>query len=239
MAIFGQTIVRDLFEWQNEDLCNNRNFTAVMSGESNIKHILLNPVCEQKKRVSGLEKKNEIDLSSLQHFDHFTKLFGNCFGDWVPIGKGCYQFVHLKKSVTQNEAEAICQEKGGHLVEINTPNENDDIRTYYMNNLITPPIKSFFHSFISSFVNIHSRTTGWWTGAFYNSSSDVWVWRQGEREMKFVNWHENNKHEVDTENCAAVYDDTENSVYQSFGWLSLPCQGRDDTSILLLPLCEK
>ena len=241
MAIFGTTIVHDLFEQQNVDLCNNRNFTAVKSGESNIKNILPNPACEQKKFVSSLENKNEhLELSSLQ-LEHFTKLFGNCYGDWVRIGNGCYQFVHLKKSVTQNEAEDICQAKGGHLVEINTLKENDDLTNYYMNNLITPPIKSIFHSFISSFVKIRPRPTGWWTGASYNSLSGDWSWCMWDvcKDMEFVNWHEKNKHEVDTENCAAVHDETENSFYQSFGWLSLPCQGREDVSILLFPLCEK
>ena len=243
VAVFGQSVVGDMSEWQNQDICNSRNFTAVMSGETKSEYILPNPACEQRKPGKGFDKKNEIiDLTSLDHFDQFTKLFGNCFGDWVTIGKGCYQFVKLTESVTQEEAQNICEEKGGNLVEINTLRESDDLTIYYMKHMVQQPVKSFFHSFFSNLVNMHSRPTGWWTGAEYNSSSGTWKWGKGGREMEFDNWHEFNKHEVATENCAVVYDDLRNSAHQSFGWLSLPCLGRGNSSsqdILLLPLCEK
>ena len=206
------------------DICSHTNYSIAGYGQ-----VLLNPACED----------SDDSLASLDHYDEYVSLYGDCVGDWVAVGQGCYQFIMLENSVDQVMAEVMCRERGGHLVEIDNDKESQDIIKYYTRHVLHKPRHSFLHSFLSHLVNIDTTPTGWWTGARYNNSSGAWVWGSSGARLEFDNWHDFNKHKEDSENCAVIYDDSENTFYQSFGWVSLPCSGSATQDILTLPLCEK
>ena len=65
-------------------------------------------------------------------------------------------------------------------------------------------------------------------------SSESWTWdSQPETEMNFTNWHPLNTHNNRTENCLVLMDS------RTLTWLTLPCSGREDGSLVLQPFCEK
>ena len=40
-----------------------------------------------------------------------------CEEDWSLIGSRCYQTVNMRSSITKDQAEKVCQERGGkHIV---------------------------------------------------------------------------------------------------------------------------
>ena len=84
-------------------------------------------------------------------------------------------------------------------------------------------------SLLSQLIQARRRQRGWWLAGHYNSS---WVWDSG-LQMTFTSWHPLNSHNSLTEHCLALVDD------KTLHWLSLPCQGREDGTIVLEPLCEK
>ena len=93
-----------------------------------------------------------------------------------------------------------------------------------------------FSSFLSRLVPISRRQRGWWLAGGYDNSSLAWRWdsdTEVEAEMRFTHWHPLNSHNNLTEHCLALVDD------KALHWLSLPCQGREDASMVLQPLCEK
>ena len=87
-------------------------------------------------------------------------------------------------------------------------------------------------SFLSRLTQVRRRQRGWWVAGHYDNSSLSWSWDSGER-MTFTSWHPLNSHNSLTEHCLALVDD------KTLHWLSLPCDGRQDGSIVLEPLCEK
>ena len=168
----------------------------------------------------------------------------------------------LRRSVSQEEADTICRDLGGHLVEVNDEAEQRALAEHYRTEAGTRGGQlaqhlgdsggSFVASFITRLAAATRSHTAWWTGGRYTGAGDTWAWSQHRsdsiinsavvtilhtflhcREMNFTNWHPNNLHNPDTESCLAL----ENS--DSLSWLSLPCPGREDGSLKLQPLCEK
>ena len=89
-----------------------------------------------------------------------------------------------------------------------------------------------FSSFISSLVPVPRRQKGWWLGGSYEE--DSWRWdSQPETEMAFTAWHPLNAHNNQTEHCLAALDSI------TLAWLTLPCSGREDGSLVVQPFCEK
>ena len=92
---------------------------------------------------------------------------------------------------------------------------------------------------------VTGQQTGWWTSGRY-SGEGGWSWGAGQgagqgagRDWGWAGgWHPRNSHSPDTEGCAALLEQAV-SGRSDLAWLSLPCAGRNDSSIRLLPLCEK
>ena len=123
----------------------------------------------------------------------------------------------------------------GNLTEINSEEEQTALADYYSHTFpLAASVSHLFSNFISSLVPVPRRQKGWWLGGSYDSSSMTWTWdSQPQVEMDFTNWHPLNSHNNLTEDCLVLLDSS------SLAWLTLPCSGREDGSLVLQPFCEK
>ena len=56
----------------------------------------------------------------------------DCPEDWLRLGRGCYLPVQLEGGVSQQEAQAECEARGGDLVSINTRQENLALSQHFL-----------------------------------------------------------------------------------------------------------
>ena len=86
-----------------------------------------------------------------------------------------HSYIHFQERVTWEEAKAICERLGGHLVVIDSKEENDFI------------VKSLFKG-ASDYGGDHSRQK--WIGAYENINGEfVWVFPNGKKLTDtYNNW---------------------------------------------------
>ena len=100
--------------------------------------------------------------------------------------------VSLRRSVSQEEADTICRDLGGHLVEVNDEAEQRALAEHYRTEAGTRGGQLAQHlgdsgaSFVASFITrlaAATRThTAWWTGGRYTGVGDTWAWSRNRSD---------------------------------------------------------
>ena len=90
--------------------------------------------------------------------------------------------------MSQEEADTICRDLGGHLVEVNDEAEQRALAEHYRTEAGTRGGQlaqhlgdsggSFVASFITRLAAATRSHTAWWTGGRYTGAGDTWAWSQ-------------------------------------------------------------
>ena len=88
----------------------------------------------------------------------------DCPGDWLRLGRGCYLPVQLEGGVSQQEAQAECEARGGGLVSINTRQENIALSQHFLASGLSVgaerPSRLFDHNTKFGFVILNNGQAG-------------------------------------------------------------------------------
>ncbi|XP_053386383.1 perlucin-like protein [Mercenaria mercenaria] len=108
----------------------------------------------------------------------------------------CYLFARNHAS-SFTEAEHYCQQHGGHLITIETKNENLFIKDFLRG------LKGEYH----------------WLGLTDEMVEGVWKWYTSNRDVTYTDWYpgEPNSHRGTEEDCVVF------SYTEDYRWLDVPC----------------
>ncbi|XP_062605374.1 perlucin-like protein [Saccostrea cucullata] len=134
--------------------------------------------------------------------------FGNCPHGWLRNSSSCYLFVtHVDNDWT--ESEYFCSMLGAKLVEIETEEENNYIRS-------------------------HARTahqhkqSGFWIGGTDAVVEGEWIWMKSQTPFSYTDWARNFPDDYESnEDCAHMWSEVD------FSWNDSHCDERMNF------ICEK
>ena len=199
--------------------CSNRRFN--FKKQYNIK---LKALCE--KDVEGIAEVPEI-------VEKKVPIIGEdgCREGYAKLATGCYMF--KRQPTTIREARNICEESGGHLVEIDSEEEFSVLEKEWKN--------------VTSKNECEDTGISWWIGITDSTEEGEWVTDHSGNTPQFSAWSEGEPNNwggrVPGEDCAVA-----NLGFvlgeESFNWFDVACgirgfptkQGR---GISFNPLCEQ
>ena len=139
-----------------------------------------------------------------------------CPVGWLDTPYGCFlfDFGSCIFGCSWFEAFQICEEKGGHLVEVNFREKWDLLSSgLYLLSSLT-----------------HTEDYKWWTGGYYNPSNYYYAWFYSGQAISFSDWA---RYEPSYLRDESIYLSVESSG-GTHRWFSGPSDARDGH-----PLCEK
>jgi len=182
---------------------------------------------------------------------------------WTQLGEGCYKFHEVEGGTTKLEADKICQENGGYLVEIDTVEEKQMLEKYH-NDHYNKVEESWLYSLLSfnkakSAVDggNKNKSPGWWIGATDEAVEGKWVWGNSGNPVTLNFWYiwDEVKREPNNDNwgfggedCAVIIKGSDldperkgSKEKENFGWVDVTCLRAilPHWEIQLNPLCEK